>query len=79
MKIKPIILAGGKGTRLWPESRTATPKHLLRLTNNFSLLQNTILRLDHFDFDEPIIICNYEDKFTINEQLKAIDKNATLM
>ena len=79
MKIKPIILAGGKGTRLWPESRTATPKHLLRLTNNFSLLQNTILRLDHFDFDEPIVICNYEDKFTIKEQLKAIDKNATLI
>ena len=74
MKITPIILAGGKGTRLWPESRTATPKQFLKLTNNFSLLQNTILRLNNFDFNDPIVICNYEDKFTIKEQLESINK-----
>ena len=79
MKITPIILAGGKGTRLWPESRTATPKQFLKLTNNFSLLQNTILRLNDFDFNDPIVICNNEDKFTIKEQLDSINKNATLI
>src|SRR3989344_7816271 len=34
-----IILAGGTGTRLWPLSRTARPKQLLRLTGNKTLLQ----------------------------------------
>ncbi len=79
MKITPIILAGGKGTRLWPESRTATPKQFIKLTNNFSLLQNTILRLNNFDFNDPIVICNSQDKFTIKEQLDSIGKNATLI
>ena len=40
-----IILAGGSGTRLWPLSRQFTPKQLLRLTGDLTLLQDTIRRL----------------------------------
>jgi len=40
-----IIMAGGSGTRLWPLSRRRTPKQLLALTGETSLLQQTVARL----------------------------------
>ena len=40
-----IIMAGGAGTRLWPLSRRGTPKQLLALTGDTSLLQQTVGRL----------------------------------
>ena len=39
-----VIIAGGSGTRLWPLSTPDHPKHLLSLTNERSLLQNTYSR-----------------------------------
>lgn len=41
----PVVLAGGSGTRLWPISRSAFPKHLVELTGTQSLLQGTARRL----------------------------------
>jgi mannose-1-phosphate guanylyltransferase len=41
-----LILAGGSGTRFWPLSRNATPKQLLRLLDEQTLLEKTILRLE---------------------------------
>ena len=40
-----VIMAGGSGTRLWPLSRRKTPKQLLALTGDTSLLQQTVSRL----------------------------------
>jgi mannose-1-phosphate guanylyltransferase len=40
-----VILAGGAGSRLWPKSRAKTPKHLLRITGNKTMLQNTYNRI----------------------------------
>ncbi len=40
-----IVMAGGAGTRLWPLSRRRTPKQLLALTGDTSLLQQTVGRL----------------------------------
>jgi mannose-1-phosphate guanylyltransferase len=40
-----IVMAGGSGTRLWPLSRRKTPKQLLALTGDTSLLQQTVSRL----------------------------------
>jgi mannose-1-phosphate guanylyltransferase len=40
-----IVMAGGSGTRLWPLSRRGTPKQLLALTGDTSLLQQTVGRL----------------------------------
>jgi mannose-1-phosphate guanylyltransferase len=39
-------MAGGSGTRLWPLSRRKTPKQLLPLTGEASLLQQTVARLE---------------------------------
>jgi mannose-1-phosphate guanylyltransferase len=41
-----VIMAGGAGTRLWPLSRRGTPKQLLALTGETSLLQQAVARLD---------------------------------
>ena len=40
-----VILAGGRGTRFWPKSRTKTPKQLLPFDGTASLLQETVSRL----------------------------------
>ena len=39
------ILCGGSGSRLWPQSREKLPKQFLKLTNEYTLFQNTILRI----------------------------------
>ncbi|MGD9133909.1 MAG: mannose-1-phosphate guanylyltransferase/mannose-6-phosphate isomerase [Desulfobacterales bacterium] len=45
LKVYPILLAGGTGTRLWPVSRELYPKQLVKLVGDDSLLQGTIKRL----------------------------------
>ena len=42
--MKIVILAGGKGTRLWPMSRAAFPKQFLKIGDQLSLLQRTVCR-----------------------------------
>jgi len=55
--IRPVILAGGAGTRLWPLSTIAKPKHLLPLLGRRTLFEQT---LDRFgvQFAEPFIVAN---------------------
>jgi mannose-1-phosphate guanylyltransferase len=40
-----VLLAGGRGTRFWPRSRTRTPKQLLDITSGRTMLHETVLRL----------------------------------
>ena len=68
--MKPVILAGGTGSRLWPKSRTALPKQFLSLTSELTMIQETIARLEGADFDSPIIICNEAHRFLVAEQLR---------
>lgn len=71
MKIKPIILCGGEGTRLWPESRKKHPKQFIKI-NGKSLLKHAIDRVTGVNFD-PITICsnaNFLDQ--IKEETKNI-------
>jgi mannose-1-phosphate guanylyltransferase len=67
--IKPIVLAGGTGSRLWPKSRAALPKQFLALTSDKTMLQDTILRLPHAHISAPMIICNENHRFLAAEQL----------
>jgi mannose-1-phosphate guanylyltransferase len=40
-----VILAGGRGTRFWPRSRTRTPKQLLNIVGSSTMLRQTVARL----------------------------------
>jgi mannose-1-phosphate guanylyltransferase len=40
-----VILAGGRGTRFWPRSRTRTPKQLLNIVGDTTMLEQTVARL----------------------------------
>ena len=75
-KLIPVILSGGKGSRLWPLSRECFPKQYINIDpkSDKTLLQNTLLRLFGIDnLTNPIIICNEEHRFIVAEQLRAID------
>ncbi|VWB45746.1 mannose-1-phosphate guanylyltransferase/mannose-6-phosphate isomerase [Burkholderia lata] len=71
MKIHPVILCGGSGTRLWPMSRGDYPKQYLKLTGDHSLMQQTALRLrDIAGATAPIVVANHEQRFLVAEQLR---------
>ena len=55
--IRPVILAGGAGTRLWPLSTAQRPKHLLPLLGEETLFHQTLARFDD-GFAPPIIVAN---------------------
>jgi mannose-1-phosphate guanylyltransferase len=55
--IRPVILAGGAGTRLWPLSTVSRPKHLLPLLGERSLFEQTLSRFGE-QFSAPIIVAN---------------------
>jgi mannose-1-phosphate guanylyltransferase/mannose-6-phosphate isomerase len=70
----PVILSGGAGTRLWPLSREMYPKQLLALTGKQTMLQETALRLRGISgAAPPIIVCNEAHRFTVAEQLRALE------
>ncbi|WP_269472810.1 mannose-1-phosphate guanylyltransferase/mannose-6-phosphate isomerase [Vibrio ponticus] len=68
----PVILSGGSGSRMWPLSRKDFPKQFISLVSDFSLLQDTVLRLPSGSDENPIFICSEDHRFIVKDQLAEI-------
>jgi mannose-1-phosphate guanylyltransferase/mannose-6-phosphate isomerase len=78
--IRPVILSGGAGTRLWPASRDSLPKQFLKLLGERSTLQETLLRVsDGKFFGKPVIVANHAYRFLVREQLQEIGMDADII
>ena len=79
MKITPVVLCGGSGTRLWPLSRKSFPKQFVPLIGNKSLLQLTLERLaclalnaDEAKASNQILcVASEEHRFLVSDSLEA--------
>src|SRR5258708_5836707 len=63
MRIIPIILCGGAGSRLWPVSRALHPKPFIPLSDGQSLLQKTFLRASSLPGVEDILTITNRELF----------------
>ena len=71
MYIRPIIICGGIGERLWPLSRKNLPKQFLNIFEGKSLFELTIERLSKFkNILEPIVVTAEEYAFIIKDILE---------
>lgn len=74
-----VIMAGGSGTRLWPESRKQWPKQLLNIQGKRTMIQATVDRLGRLVGPEQVVIATtaaLADK--IHEQLPQLPRDAIL-
>ena len=69
MKIKPVILCGGAGTRLWPKSKKNLPKQFVNW-GGWTLFGKTLERIKSPIFDAPIITTNLEYLKLVKKHLK---------
>ena len=70
-----LILAGGKGSRLYPLSRVAEPKQFLKLINDKSFLANTVERISPIIEKENIyVVTNTDYREKVKNELKNINE-----
>ncbi|MEM7610314.1 MAG: mannose-1-phosphate guanylyltransferase/mannose-6-phosphate isomerase [Pseudomonadota bacterium] len=79
--IIPVILSGGSGSRLWPASRAAYPKQLLKMIGDQTMLQDTALRIQSIEGASgmPIVVCNEAHRFMVAEQLRELGTQAQIV
>jgi mannose-1-phosphate guanylyltransferase/mannose-6-phosphate isomerase len=75
----PVILAGGVGSRLWPVSRSLSPKQFIQFPGqDETLFQGTLSRLEGLDnLLNPLVICNEDHRFLVAEQLRQLGKEGS--
>lgn len=76
MKIQPVIMSGGAGTRLWPMSRAARPKQFLKLVTDKTMFQETALRVatqPDNQFVPPVVIAGAGHGAIVADQLADLD------
>jgi len=74
-----VILAGGRGTRFWPRSRTRTPKQLLNIVGKQTMLEQTVARLRPLISPDRIwSVTNAEQTAALKKQLPAGSRKRVL-
>jgi len=79
VKILPVIMCGGSGTRVWPESRESLPKQFISLVGTRSTFQAVLDIVSDPLFETPIVISNHDYRFLVTEQLAQIGKEAEIV
>ena len=80
LKTRPIILCGGSGTRLWPESREKFPKQFIPVLKGKTLFDLTLERLKSIHYTlTPIIITNEQYKYLVKDSLNLQNFNAKIV
>lgn len=75
-----VILAGGRGTRFWPRSRTRTPKQLLNIVGKETMLEQTVARLRPLIPAERIwTVTNTEQAVAVRKQVPAAGRKRVLI
>src|SRR6056300_1584560 len=69
MKIRPVILCGGAGTRLWPNAKNHQAKQFIDF-GNWTLLGKTLERVKASIYDDPIISTNKKYLKQVKQHLK---------
>lgn len=73
MNLVPVIMSGGRGTRLWPVSRELHPKPFIRLADGQSLLQKAFLRASALpDVGEIITVTNRDLFFKTADEYREV-------
>jgi mannose-1-phosphate guanylyltransferase len=68
-----VILAGGRGTRFWPRSRTRTPKQLLNIIGKDTMLEQTVARLAPlFPPSRQWVVTNSEQAAAVRKQVPRV-------
>jgi mannose-1-phosphate guanylyltransferase len=75
-----VILAGGRGTRFWPRSRTRSPKQLLNIVGQKTMLEQTYERLAPiFSISNVWVVTNQEQADAVRRQLWQVPSQHTLI
>jgi mannose-1-phosphate guanylyltransferase len=75
-----VVMAGGQGTRFWPRSRSRVPKQLLRITGQYTLLQETVRRLVPLcSWHHIIVVCSKEHAAEVRRQLPRVPAKQILV
>jgi len=69
MKIRPVILCGGAGTRLWPNQENTQAKQFIDF-GGWTLLQKAFERINNNSYDFPIISTNLKYLKDVKKTLK---------
>ncbi|MBS0123414.1 mannose-1-phosphate guanylyltransferase [Thetidibacter halocola] len=80
-KIYPLIICGGNGTRLWPISRTQSPKQFQRVSGPDSLtfFQMAVQRHRGALYHDPLIVTGVTHRGTVVQQLREVQVGARIL
>ena len=78
-KLRPIVLAGGIGKRLWPLSTESRPKQFIPIFKELSLFDLTLQRINNSLFKKPIIVSSERYLKQIQDSFERTGINLSLI